>query len=80
LHRRDACATGGRAEGRCGFALCFGVGGGCGFVFEDVVCADECDGFGFWLDEVGARRVDALHAGLGEFELVGLEEVGECGE
>ncbi|MHA7814535.1 MAG: hypothetical protein ACX94C_14215 [Phycisphaerales bacterium] len=56
------------------------MGGGFGFVFEDVVGADEGEGLGFGADVIGARGADALHAGLGEFELVGLEEVGECGE
>tara|TARA_A100000171_G_C2094354_1_gene126208 strand:- start:207 stop:629 length:423 start_codon:yes stop_codon:yes gene_type:complete len=62
LHRRDACATGGREKSGTGFALGFGVGRGFGFVFEDVVGADEGEGLCLGLDEVGAGGVDAAHA------------------
>ncbi len=64
-------------ERSAGFALGFGVGGGFGFVFEDIVGADEGEGFGVGFDEVGAGCVDAVHAGLGGFEGVGFEQVGE---
>ena len=35
----------------CGFALGFGVGWGCGFVFEDVGEAGGCQGAGFGFDD-----------------------------
>lgn len=72
LITREECGT--------GLALGFGVGWGCGLVFEDVVGADECERLGIGLDEVGACGVDALHARLGAFEAIGFEEVGECGQ
>ena len=62
------CSIAGDELGR-GFALGFGVGGGFGFVFEQVVGAHEGEGFCVGLDEVGAGGVDALHARLGALEV-----------
>ena len=69
-----------REERRCGFALGLGVRGGGGFVFEEVVCADERECLGLGFDDRGAGGVDALGCVLCAAELVGLEEVGEFGK
>jgi len=53
-----------------GFALGFGVGGGCWFVFEDVAVSDKGQRLGVGADELGPRCVDSLHVGLGLLELV----------
>jgi hypothetical protein len=50
------------------FALGFGVGWGCGFVFEHVGEAGGCQGAGFGVDDLLARRVDALEGALGGLE------------
>ena len=54
--------------------------GGGGFVFKEVVGADEREGLGLGFDDRGAGCVDALGCVLCAAELVGLEEVGELGE
>jgi len=62
------------------FALGFGVGGGCWFVFEDVGEAGGCQGAGFGVDDGSAGGVDALEGALGGLEGFGFEGGGELGE